>query len=196
MAMMPAGTVTPWGRWLAAVFQGQQPDAARPVGKDGAGAALDAFEAFFRRYEPGLTGYLWRMIGDAEAARDLCQEAFVRAWAHFDRLQSYTHPAQWLYRVATNLAVSLKRRPAPVPLGDEGPAASDPSTRFIERDFVRQILAELPPKTRALLILRDVEQWSYADLADLLEMSPDAVKMALSRARAQFRERYARKDAR
>jgi RNA polymerase sigma-70 factor (ECF subfamily) len=85
---------------------------------------------------------------------------------------------------------------APVPLEDYDLAGSDPSVRFIERDFVRQILAELPAKTRALLILRDVEQWPYADLADLLEMSPDAVKMALSRARAQFRERYARKDAR
>src|SRR5271165_2316786 len=67
------------------------------------------FEGFFRSYEPRITGYLWRMVGDDGAACDLCQETFIRAWQHFAEVQAAHQPIAWLYRVATNLALNHVR---------------------------------------------------------------------------------------
>jgi RNA polymerase sigma factor (sigma-70 family) len=64
------------------------------------------------------------------------------------------------------------------------------TTGEVERDFVQQILLELPPKARAILILRGVQQLGFDEIGTLLGMTPTAVRMALSRARAQFRDRY------
>src|SRR6185437_17044223 len=60
---------------------------------------LPSFEAFFRRHERDIFGYLWRMTGDEQAAYDLSQETFVRAWQHFDRIATYERPGGWLFRV-------------------------------------------------------------------------------------------------
>lgn len=156
------------------------------------------FEAFFGQYEQQVFGYLVRMTGDEQTARDLSQEAFLRAWQHFDKLLTYDHPSAWLFRVATNLALShLRRRGSPVGsaklLGDDdGPARSDPAWRFVERDLIEQILLELPPKQRAALVLREVYGLSCQEVAQALSMSRDAVKMSLWRAREQFRVRYVR----
>jgi RNA polymerase sigma-70 factor (ECF subfamily) len=200
MAVVPGNMPRRWpriGTLLALAYQGDPPVRVRATSFAQAqgDANLPQFEQFFRRYEPGLTGYLWRMTSDVEAARDLCQETFVRAWERYVEVQRYAHPAQWLYRVATNLALNLRRRPPALALDDYDPAGSDPNGHFGERELVRQILAELPTKQRALLILRELQQFTYAELGEMFEMSPDAVKMALSRAREQFRQRYLRKDA-
>lgn len=156
------------------------------------------FEAFFSQYEQQVFGYLVRMTGDEQTAHDLSQEAFLRAWQHFDKLLTYDHPSAWLFRVATNLALShLRRRVSPVGsaklLGDDdSPARSDPAMRFVERDLIEHILLELPPKQRAALVLREVYGLSCSEVAQALCMSRDAVKMALWRAREQFRARYLR----
>src|SRR5215831_8155621 len=97
----------------------------------------DDFEAFFQQHEHAVFGYLLRMTGDEQTAHDLSQEAFLRAWQHFDKIRGYDHPAAWLFRVASNLAIShLRRRSSPVGsaklLGDDdSPARSDPAMRFI-----------------------------------------------------------------
>jgi RNA polymerase sigma-70 factor (ECF subfamily) len=75
----------------------------------------DDFERFFNAHEAQITGYLYRVTGDAQSASDLSQETFLRAWQHFDRIRSYERPGAWLTRVATNLALQhLRRRKAPV----------------------------------------------------------------------------------
>ena len=170
--------------------------------RGGAGVANRDFEAFFLAHEREVTGYLWRMTGDEHAASDLSQETFLRAWQQFERIRGYERPGAWLLRVATNLALQhLRRRGAPVgaatPL-DEARAshASDPGRGLVERDQVRETLAEMTPKARALLILRDVYGLPADEAGAILTMSREAVKVGLWRARAQFRERYMRKEAR
>lgn len=159
------------------------------------------FEAFFQAHEREIIGYLWRMTGDEQAASDLAQESFLRAWQQFGRIQAYERPGAWLFRVATNLALQhLRRRGAPVgsaaPLNEAwGPHASDPGRRFVERDQVRETLLELTPKARALLILRDVYGLSAEEAGEILKMSREAVKVGLWRARTQFRDLYTRKEA-
>jgi RNA polymerase sigma-70 factor (ECF subfamily) len=176
----------------------QQTLAGAPTDDDS--YALPAFEAFFRRHEREIFGYLWRMTGDEQAAYDLSQETFVRAWQHFDRIASYDRPGAWLFRVATNLALTHQRRAA-APVGAAqsfstgiDPSISDPSWRLAESDDVRATLLALPPQQRAALALREVYGFSCAEVAETLGITLAAAKMTLSRARDAFRARYTRQE--
>jgi RNA polymerase sigma-70 factor (ECF subfamily) len=176
-----------------------EPAPASVAGNDPAQAFPD-FEAFFRAHQRDISGYLWRMTGDEQAAYDLSQETFVRAWQHFDRIASYERPGAWLFRVATNLALTHLRRAA-APLGAAQPFASgldpsvsDPSWRLAESDAVRATLLALPPQQRAALALREVYGFSCAEVAEALGVSLAAAKMTLSRGREAFRARYTQEE--
>jgi RNA polymerase sigma-70 factor (ECF subfamily) len=164
-------------------------------------AQADTFESFFRRFERDILGYLCRMTGEEQAAYDLSQETFLRAWQHYTKVCDYDRPRAWLFRVATNLALNyLRGRPAHADLAAIGereghPASSDPAWRLAERDLVRQTLFDLAPKQRAALVLREVYGLSCEEVAQTLGISRDAAKMLLSRARERFRERYGREES-
>jgi len=161
---------------------------------------LPSFEAFFRRHERDIFGYLWRMTGDEQAAYDLSQETFVRAWQHFDRIASYERPGGWLFRVATNLALTHQKRAA-APVGAaqpfstvNDPSTSDPAWRLAESEAIRATLLALPPQQRAALVLREVCGFSCAEVAEALGITLAAAKMTLSRGREAFRARYTREE--
>lgn len=171
-----------------------------------ADAALRAeFERFFTASESQVSSYLYRLTGDTHLASDLSQETFFRAWQHFATVRTYEQPRAWLLRVATNLAFqALRKRRGPVGSalalgrlpGNDLPGASDPARRFAESDLVRETLLELPARPRAMLVLREVYGFSGEEIAAVLGMKPNAVKVALFRARTQFREVYLRKGGR
>jgi RNA polymerase sigma-70 factor (ECF subfamily) len=194
----------PHAAWLALAARGDPPhEAAREAGR--ASAALLAFEAFFREHQQPIFGYLWRMTGDEQAAYDLSQEAFLRAWRHFDRIRAYDLPGGWLFRVATNLALKHLRH-SRVVAGlvvtsvdaasalDAGATSPDPAARLAEDDLVRDVLLDLAPRPRAVLVLHDAYGFTAAEIASMLAMTHAAAKMMLSRAREQFRVRYRRRD--
>ena len=169
-----------------------------PASVTGDANGLPAFEAFFRERQRDIFGYLWRLTGDEQAAYDLSQETFVRAWQHFDRIASYERPGAWLFRVATNLALThLRRAAAPVGAAQPfspglDPSISDPAWRLAESDAVRATLLALAPQQRAALALREVYGFSCAEVAEALGVSLAAAKMTLSRGREAFRARYTR----
>ena len=171
-------------------------NAAAALPSSVAAADLEAFEAFVHQYERSILNYLWRMTGDEQSARDLTQETFLRAWKQFAHIRHYDNPRAWLFRVATNLALTLQsRRMSPVgaatPLEETfGPATSDPARRVVESELVRRALQELSPKRRAALVLREVYGWAAVDIGQFLHISAEAVKMTLHRAREQFRTIY------
>lgn len=190
----------PWGRWLtwlAAITGHDSGDAARASTR----ADDAAFEAFVLLHERQILNYLWRMTGDEDAAYDLTQETFLRAWRHFAQVRDYAEPRAWLFRVATNLALTFRQRRAvaasrmaPLP-EDGGPSASDPGRMAAERDMVREVLLALPPRRRAALVMREVYGVPAEEVAEILGISRDALKMLLSRAREQFRTLYAAEEA-
>jgi RNA polymerase sigma-70 factor (ECF subfamily) len=153
-------------------------------------------EGFIRLHEREILNYVWRMTGDEQAAYDLTQEVFLRAWQRFEVIQRYEQPRSWLFRVATNLALSHVRRRTVLLrgtrelMGEHEPASSDPAWRLAERDLVRQTLLQLSPKRRAALVLREVYGLTAAEVGGIVGMSETAVRMALHRAREQFRELY------
>lgn len=197
-----------WQRLLLAIGESEPagiataPQPARPTLPR---QALDEFEPFFRAHERDIFTYLWHMTGDEQAAYDLAQETFLRAWWHFARIRTYERPGGWLFRVATHLALNhLRNRAtslgAAVSLDAAGVAHpalspsnvySDPGARVADADTVRRALIAIPRRQRAALVLREVYGLSCAEVAAALGISAGAAKTLLWRARDEFRGRYA-----
>jgi RNA polymerase sigma-70 factor (ECF subfamily) len=168
------------------------------------GAAMggyETFEDFISGRESDVFGYLWRLTGDEQAAYDLCQETFLRAWQQFEKIRHYQQPGAWLFRVATNLALNaIERRTTAsgliTPLREDvQPATDDPVGRIARLELIHQTLLPLPARERAALVLREVEGFSMDEIARALDVSASSVRMLLSRARTHFRQRYDRNDS-
>lgn len=157
------------------------------------------FEAFFWRYERDILGYLWRLTGDEQAAHDLSQETFVRAWRSFAKVSGYDHPRAWLFRVASNLGLNHLRGQSRHPLttltGTETVhAPGDHTLRIVESDAVRQALLQLTAKQRAALVLCDMYDMTCREAAETLGITQASVKMALWRGRERFRTVFLRQE--
>lgn len=165
----------------------------------------DAFGVLVRRYEKKLLRVLRRLVGDSEEARDLAQEAFLRAYQRLDRFDSSRRFGPWLFRVAVNLAVDWLRRQKPViRLGaaarDEGNAAqiSDPDPRpgIDLQQEVHWVLQLIPLNYRTVLILRDLEGYSCSEVAAIEGRREATIRWRLSRAREMFRKIWERRHGR
>ena len=177
-------------------------------------AARDGDEAAFselvRRYRGQITNYVYRVVGDYDTAVDLAQETFMRVFRAADRYQSSYAFSTYIYRIATNLAISELRkrkrhrlvsltgffqsREAGEEDGELDPADLTPladATMVADerRAAVARAISTLPEKYRAPLVLRDVEGRSYEDIAAILEMSEGTVKSRINRARTFLREK-------
>jgi RNA polymerase sigma-70 factor (ECF subfamily) len=161
--------------------------------------AVDAtrFADLTRQYHRELQVHCYRMLGSFEAAEDHVQEVFLRAWRSRDAFEERSSARTWLYRIATNACLDTLRRtipplqPYPDQLLDEGPGpeAVTVGRETISLAFLAAIQL-LPPRQRAVLILRDVLSWSASEAAALLDTTVPAVHSALLRARARLRERW------
>ncbi len=155
------------------------------------------FEDLTRRYHRELQVHCYRMLGSFDAAEDHVQEVFLRAWRSRDAFEERSSARTWLYRIATNACLDTLRRtsppaqPYPDHLLDErpGPDAVAVGRETISLAFLAAIQL-LPPRQRAVLILRDVLSWSASEAAALLDTSVPAANSALQRARATLRERW------
>ncbi|MCD4738578.1 MAG: sigma-70 family RNA polymerase sigma factor [Anaerolineae bacterium] len=165
-----------------------------------------AFAELFTRYEGRIFGYLYRMVGERTWAEDLAQEAFIRAHQNLGRLGPPYNFKAWVYRIASNLALDALRRyhyEAPLPDWDGGAAtASEPTDQRREGDpehqarlsevraAVWRTLHKLPETYRQILILREFDGLSYREIAVVLSISLDNVRVTLNRARSRFRDLY------
>jgi RNA polymerase sigma-70 factor, ECF subfamily len=213
-----AGYATPPAR-LSNVSEPRDGGAATVRGEQdgepsGVAARALTFDEFYARHEQPLYGYLRRLLPSHELAVELAQEVFFRAWRHFETLSGYDRPEAWLYRVATNLAISQMRRKAPLSFsallarmradsaepaelapGDLWRSPLDLEERTAERDQIDRILRALPERHRAALLLAAVHGFTSEEIAGALAVTPDNARQMLSRARAQFRRLYDRENA-
>jgi RNA polymerase sigma-70 factor, ECF subfamily len=142
-----------------------------------------------------LQRYCGRMLGSPSEAEDAVQETLLRAWRGAERFEGRAVLRTWLYQIATNVcfdaAKARSRRPVPVAEASGLTAACaelDPAHVAFIRENARLALvaavAKLPPRQRAVLVLRKVLCWRAAEVAELLGTSVEAVNSALQRARA------------
>jgi len=160
-------------------------------------AELDArFERIFQEYRNPIASYLLRLVDDPRQAEDLAQDVFLKAYRALGSLPADANVRAWLYRIATNTAYDVLRRRRLLkwlPLGRHHRPLPDPQgleERVAERDAVREALAELPPLYRVPLVLYTVEGFSTKEIAEVLHVSPNTVKVRIFRARQMFQQAY------
>ncbi|BBZ72847.1 RNA polymerase sigma factor [Mycobacterium paraseoulense] len=180
--------------------------------------AREDFIAQAAPFRAELIAHCYRMLGSVHDAEDLVQETYLNGWRGYQQFEERAALRTWLYRIATTACLralqNRGRRVLPAGLGDGSvdPDASldavggahewleplpdslmptpedDVTARQSLRLAVMTAMQELPARQRAVLILRDVVQFSAAEVAELLETTPAAVNSSLQRARARLAE--------
>lgn len=159
------------------------------------------FEQLVAEYADRLYRVALRITASPADAEDALQEAFLAALEHWQSFRGEASPATWLYRIAVNAAISRqrqkRRRPVePLEAADEAavqapPWGGDVSRRAELNELQREIekgIATLPEEHRIVLILRDAEGMSTAEVAEILQISEANVKSRLHRARFALRD--------
>jgi RNA polymerase sigma-70 factor (ECF subfamily) len=165
------------------------------------------FSTFAQQYHRELHIHCYRMLASFEEAEDAVQETFLRAWRSREHIEERGQFRAWLYRIATNVCLDVRRsharqarsmhsfaevpwlQPYPDKLLDEmAPSAEEPDAVAVDRETIELVfiaaLQALPPRQRAALVVRDVLGWPANDTAALLETSVAAANSAVQRARA------------
>jgi len=167
------------------------------------------FALITERHRRELQVHCYRMLANYEDAQDMTQETFLRAWNKRESFRGHAALRTWLYRIATNACLDfLEKRNDRTPLPAELPGAAlevqylqpypdrmlpeDPQESVVARETIELAfivaVQHLPPRQRAVFILRDVLGWPASKAADALELTVASVTSALQRARVTMRE--------
>ena len=163
-----------------------------------------AFGELVHRYQDRLFNTVFRLVDSAEDAQDVVQEAFLHAYQSLDRFKGESQFFTWLYRIAVNSAISLKRKQrivvslhvdregqGGVPEPHDVSELSQPDLVLERADEERRIQAalnRLSPEHRAVLILKDLEDQKYETMAEILQVPIGTIRSRLHRARLELRE--------
>ncbi len=162
-----------------------------------------AFGVLVRRYQDRLYNTVYRLVDNAEDALDVVQEAFFNAYQSLDSFQGGSAFFTWLYRIAVNTAISLKRKRRVLVRLDGGRDGEttieplDPSDlsrpehaleQAEQERRVQQALARLSPEHRAVLVMKDMEGQKYENMAEALQVPIGTIRSRLHRARLELRE--------
>jgi RNA polymerase sigma-70 factor (ECF subfamily) len=149
------------------------------------------FEVCFHQHYPQLVAFGASITGDRDTARELAQEAFLRLHVNWDKVSVYDDPGAWLRRVVANLVIDRHRSTASerraVARLDRRPATA---TDLADVETWTDLIRDLPPRQRAIVTLHYGEDMAVADVAELLDISTNTVKSALSKARDTLRARW------
>jgi len=166
----------------------------------------EAFRQLVERYQRPVYSLLVRIVRSPEAAEDLAQEAFVKAWKALSRFDPTRKFSSWLFKIAHNSALDALRRQGietfslDAPIGDSDeppelpadPAAENPLRRLVARDAGRALeaaIGELRPQYREILLLRFQEGLAYEEISEVLSIPLGTVKIHIFRARAELARR-------
>lgn len=167
-----------------------------------------AFGEIMDRYRSPITNYLYRFLNDYEEAVDLAQETFVRVYFAIDRYHTQFAFSTYIYRIATNLAISeIRRRKRRRLMSLTGLFQSEddtqvefqpPDTRKLQdtelvederSQVIARAIAALPEKYRIPVILRDIEGRSYDEIAEIMQLGLGTTKSRINRGRGLLKEK-------
>jgi RNA polymerase sigma-70 factor (ECF subfamily) len=161
-----------------------------------------AFGELVRCYQDRLYNTVFRLVGNAEDAQDVVQEAFLNAYQSLDSFKGHSEFFTWLYRIAYNTAISLKRKQRVIlslSAGPDGNGRVEPADesdlsqpgqgleRVEEERRIQAALNRLSPEHRVVLILKDMEGQKYEAMAEVLQVPIGTIRSRLHRARAELR---------
>jgi RNA polymerase sigma-70 factor (ECF subfamily) len=163
------------------------------------------FQDVYTAYNEKIRRYLERLIGQADS-EDVAQEVFLKIDAALGSFRGEASLSTWIYRIATNAATDHLRKSNPLMRADDSHPAGDLSDReemaadlsapavdaqLVRREMnecIRGIVEGLPENYRAVLILSDLEEMTNQEMAEVLDISLEAVKIRLHRARARLKK--------
>lgn len=177
----------------------------RKVIQRAANGDADAFEQLVRTYQTPIYNLCLRMSGNPEDAADLSQEAFIKAWRNLGSFQFESAFSTWLYRLASNTCLdflrSVKRRPQVsltvedgdgetqiLDLPDSAPTPEEAAISKEENELLARAMQALDEQQRQILTLRVVNDLSYAEIAEILQIKEGTVKSRLARTRDALRK--------
>ena len=163
----------------------------------------DAFEKFVEHFRSKVFHYSWLMCGRPDDAEEVAQETLLKVFENIDQLREPERVRPWIFRIAKNACLMQRRKSvfAPshelslddLPPGAEGSDALMPPDAELLRSELRavvdRVIAELPPAYRAVVLLRDLEELSTDETAQILDVSADVVKTRLHRGRLAMRQK-------
>jgi RNA polymerase sigma-70 factor, ECF subfamily len=161
-----------------------------------------AFERFVDHFRSKIFHYSWMMCGHQEDAEEVAQETLLKVFENFDQLRDPQRVRPWVFRIAKNACLMQRRKSVFAPAHelslDELPPTSQlpddsprPDGAFLDvelRAVLDRVIAELPPVYRAVVLLRDLEELSTEETAQILDLGTDVVKTRLHRGRAAMRQ--------
>jgi RNA polymerase sigma-70 factor (ECF subfamily) len=163
----------------------------------------NAFERFVEHFRSKVFHYSWVMCGSPEDAEEVAQETLLKVFESFDQLREPERVRAWVFRIARNVCLMQRRKSvfAPahelsldeLPPADEVPdcgrAPEGALLRAELRAVIDRVIVELPQSYRAVVLLRDMEELSTEETAQILDLSIDVVKTRLHRGRAAMRQK-------
>lgn len=165
-----------------------------------------AFDLLVTRYQDRLYNALSQILRNREDARDVVQDAFVLSWSKLDTFRGDANFYSWLFRVAYNVAMSRQRKKRVKTVGlrpaereridlpaDKNSADPSQNLQVQERQSqVQAALADLPEEFRTVLILKEIEDFKYEQIAEILNVPLGTIRSRIYRARILLRERLTR----
>ena len=165
----------------------------------------DGFEELVRRYQRPIAAYVYRMVGDYEAALDLTQEVFIKVYNSLQRYRSEFKFSTWIYKIAHNSAVDHLRRSNnreqalvkefegeqyDLPFESRRLSPEQESERAERRAEIERVVRQLPSTYRELVQLRHAHDMSYDEIAEVTGLPLGTVKNRLFRAREVLRQQF------
>jgi RNA polymerase sigma-70 factor (ECF subfamily) len=162
-----------------------------------------AFEILIQRFKNQLINYVYRFLGDYDSCVDVVQEAFIKVYRYKDNYSSVAKFSTWVYTIAGNLARTEYKRKRRRNLfsinsyGEENKTYEIPDESFrpdvavdanIKREIIQKALLKILDSYREAVILRDVQELSYEEIAEILGTEVGTVKSRINRGRAELQK--------
>lgn len=162
-----------------------------------------AFERFVEHFRSKIFHYSWMMCGQPDDAEEVAQETLLKVFQNFDQLREPERVRAWIFRIAKNACLMQRRKSVFAPehelsvedlppsseAADSARLPDDELQRSEERAVLDRVITELPPTYRSVVLLRDVEELSTEETAQILDLTADTVKTRLHRARLAMRQK-------
>ncbi len=196
------GTIS---RYVPSIVRSMELDSDAALVRRARDGEFDAFETLFERHRTLVYRFAYQMVPRRDDAEDIVQEAFVRAYQNLDRYRDEAKFTTWLLRIVTNLCTdqarmsqrrtSLEQQEAQGALDWMTIGTTEDPVQNLEEDrrkvALRKALLALPNHHRTVIILRDIEEREYTEIAQILSCTIGGAKLRVLRARRALKDRIA-----
>src|SRR5579862_9332123 len=196
-------------RYVPSIVRSMELDSDAVLVRRARDGDFDAFELLFERHRTLVYRFAYQMAGRRDDAEDIVQEAFVRAYQNLDRYRDEAKFTTWLLRIVTNLCTdqarmsqrrtALEQQEAQGALDWMTIGSTDDPVQNLEEDrrkvALRKALQALPNHHRTVIILRDLEEREYTEIAQILNCTIGGAKLRVLRARRALKERIEQKKS-